>query len=826
MKIALNLVVLLGYVILKFLYFSKSIMKVPFFWLKEYLPLTLTVEEVADVLTILGLEVEGVERAQCTFTDVVVGEVLTAEKHPHADRLQVATVTDGHETFQVVCGAPNCRAGLKTAFAKIGAKLTDPAGKTFAIKKSKLRDVESYGMLCAAEELGLSIEGSSGILELPSDAPLGAPLADVLSEPILEVSLTPNLGHCLCMTGIARELAAHQKLPLHIPQGTPKESSHPVEKEIQVVLEAADACPRYACRYISGIEVRPSPDWLKKRLESAGLKSINNIVDIGNYVMLEMGQPLHMFDAAKIRGKKIVIRKAEKEGVLTTLDSAECKYAAGTLLICDAEGPLAIAGVMGGLESAITDATKEIAIESAHFDPAAVRKASKQTGLRSDSSYRFERSTDIGGVVNALNRAAGLVIDLAGGNAAQGVIDVCPAGIHPRTVTCRVQRVNSMLGVNLSQNEIRELLERLGMKVQPEGQDLLRVAVPTFRNDVRAEIDLIEEVVRLYGYNNVPRPLVRHISATFPDAPIFTFENTVRNILLQEGLQECVTCDLIGPAQAAIADKQGIQQDAIIRVLHPSSADQSILRHSLLPNLLQVVKHNQDQKQDVVDLAAFEVGKIHFQHGGKFKEQLMAGIVLCGKSAPYHFQPLPQEWDFLDLKGIVENLAPRLHLDFTFAPTHLTAFHPFRQAHVAAGEQIIGTLGEIHPEALRSLGIKQRVYFAELNLHDLFPLSKKPWQVKPLPSFPGTERDWTLTLHDHTPVASLFSAIRQEASPLLSDFFLLAVYKSEQLGKDKKNVTVRFIYRDPAQTIEMETAEKEHTLLMQRVAQKIRDHVV
>lgn len=799
-------------------------MKVPFFWLKEYLPLTLTAEEVANILTLLGLEVEGIDRGTYTFTGVVVGEVLTAEKHPHADRLQVATVSDGHETFQVVCGAPNCRAGLKTAFAKIGAKLIDETGKSFTIKKSKLRDVESYGMLCAADELGLP-KNSEGIIELPSDAPLGLALAEVISEPVLEVSLTPNLGHCLCMIGIAREIAAHQKLPLHIPQSLPQENDKNLEKMVQVDIEAPEACPRYACRYLDNISVRPSPDWLKNRLEAAGLKSINNIVDIGNYVMLEMGQPLHMFDAAKIRGGKIVVRKAAQAGVLTTLDGGSCRYDASTLLICDAEGPLAIAGVMGGFESAITESTKEIVIESAYFDPSTIRKASKQTGLRSDSSYRFERGIDRGGVVNALNRAAGLVSEIAGGVAAKGLIDVCPAGIHPRKITCRVQRVNNMLGVNLSQNEIRELLIRLGMQIELEGSDVLRVAVPTFRNDVREEIDLVEEVARLYGYNNIPRPLVRHISATFPDAPIFTFENFIRTALLEEGLQECVTCDLISPVQAEIVEKQGIPEEAIISVLHPSSADQSVLRPSLLPNLLQVVKHNQGQ--GILDLALFEVGKIHFQHDGQFKEQLMAAVVLCGKNAPYHFSPQPEAWDFFDLKGIVENLFPRVHVpEFQFSPTHHAAFHPFRQARIDSSGKTIGVMAELHPEVLRMTGIKQRVYFAQINLHDLFPLQKRNWQVEPLPSFPGTQRDWTLTLPDQMPISSLFHAIRTSASPLLSEYFLLDIYKSEQIGKDKKNVTVRFTYRDPAQTIAMEAAEKEHALLMQRVAQKIQDHVV
>ncbi len=801
-------------------------MKVPFFWLKEYIPLSLNVDEVARILTLLGLEVDSIDRAACNFSGVVVGEVLASEKHPHADRLQVATVTDAQETFQVVCGAPNCRAGLKTAFAKIGAKLQDEAGKSFTIKKSKLRDVESFGMLCSANELGLTATEAAGILELPSDAPIGAPLADVLSEPVLEVSLTPNLGHCLSLIGIARELAAHQKLHAQIPTEKPREDVQKlVEKAVQISLEAPDACPRYSCRYIFNVEVRPSPEWMKKRLEAAGMKSINNIVDIGNYVMLETGQPLHMFDASKIQGKKIIIRKAERAGELTILDGSICKYPEATLLICDAEGPLAIAGVMGGLHSGVTDSTKEIVIESAYFDPSAIRMASKRTGLRSESSYRFERGIDSGGVVHALERAAQLVCDLAGGIAALGIIDVCPAGIHPRTISCRVARINGLLGLTLSQNEIRELLTRLGMQVHIEDAEHMRVTIPTYRNDLRIEVDLIEEVARLYGYNNIPRHLVNHISATFPDAPIYTFEMDIREKLLREGLQECLTCDLISPSQAALSEKQSIGQETLIRVLQPSSAEQSILRPSLLPGLLQVAKLNQDQ--GVADVAAYEIGKIHFQHADKFHEQLMAGVVLCGKSAPYHFHPHPSSWDFFDLKGLIENLCETSHMpEASFAPSHHAAFHPFRQAHLIIGTKTVGTLGELHPELLRSFGIKQRTFFAEINLHDLFGLRKPLTQIEPIPLFPGSERDWTLTLKDHTPIATLMSAIKSSAPALLTSFTILGIYKSEQLGLDKKNASIRFFYRDPAQTISQETVEKVHTDLMQRVAQKIHDHLV
>ncbi len=824
-------------------------MKVPFFWLKEYISFSLNVEEVAHILTLLGLEVEGIDSPTYTFSDVVVGEILTSAKHPHADRLQVATVTDGQETFQIVCGAPNCRAGLKTAFAKIGAKLQDPSGKNFTIKKSKLREVESFGMLCSTEELGLS--QAEGILELPSDAPVGAPLASILSEPILEISITPNLGHCLCMLGIARELSAYMKIPIRIPKGHVQENPETtINSVLEVDLEAPNACTRYACRYLSNIEVGPSPSWLKKKLEAAGMKSINNIVDIGNFVMLEMGQPLHMFDAAKIHGKKLIISQAVHEGEFTILDGSTCKYPTSALLINDTQGPLALAGIMGGLNSGITNTTKEIVIEAAAFNPSTIRMASKQTGLRSESSYRFERGIDRGGVVHALERAVELVCEIAGGIAAKGLIDRCPKSIHPTMIPCRIARVNSLLGLNLSQNEIRELFIRLGMTIDVENSEVLAVTIPTYRNDLRTEVDLIEEVARLYGYNNIPKPTVRHISATFPDAPLYTFEMSFRKILLREGLQECLTCDLISPSQAALTEKQGMDPGALIHVLQPSSAEQSILRPSLLPGLLQVVKHNQDQ--GISDIAAYEVGKIHFQEIektdhplfwsqlsslqkktrttntslNKFHEQLMAAIILTGNDVPHHFDSAPSTWDFFDLKGIVENLCEHQHLpELKFLPCHHAIFHPFRQALVSVNGETVGILGELHPEILRSHGIKQNVLFAEINLSDLHPMKKHLLQIKELPSFPGTERDWTITISDRMPIATLVEAIKSSASPLLCHFLLLGIYKGEQLGPDRKNATIRFFYRDPQQTISLETVEKEHAQVMQRVAQKIHDHL-
>lgn len=787
-------------------------MKVPLSRLKQFLDVPLETKALCEKLTLLGIEVEKVEGASISFSGVVVGKVLTASPHPNADRLQVATVTDGVQEYQVVCGAKNCRAGLHVAFAKIGASLPDEEGKQWKIKKSKIRDVESWGMLSSLKELGLGPE-SDGIAELPESWALGTDVSIYYSDPILEVSLTPNLGHCLSIQGIARELAAAYNTKIKKPAFSLNEE---IDFPMQISVEDPEKCRRYCSRFIQGVTVGPSPEWLQKQLEACGQRSINNVVDATNYVMLELGQPLHAFDADAISGKKIIVSSQTPYHTIKTLDEKERELPQGVLLICDSKGPLGIAGIMGGQGSAATEKTQNIILEAALFSPAVIRKGAKILDLKTESSKRFERGIDPHGVIFALDHAASLIAQIAGGKVSK-LVDIKKEEFLPKEVLFREKRVNEILGTHLSLGEIIPLLERLEMHVHGE-----HVTVPTYRNDISSEIDLIEEVARIYGYNNIPHRNPRYTSSTIAHAPIYLFEQEVRSTLLEHGLQECITCDLISPEIAKKTAEKGTDP---ISVLHPRSIEQSVLRTSLLPGLLQAAEHN--LRHQVADLPLFEVGRVHFKVEEKFKEQSCAGILLSGKARPHYFDPKPQDVDFFDLKGILENLLEKMRCPRPlFEPSHLHTLHPWRQAKVKIGDAVVAVFGQVHPQLQQMLDLAQPLYFAELNLHDLIKIKKREKKFHPLPLFPGIERDWTLSVKDDTPVAAICHAIETSKSRLLESFFLLGLYKSEKIGKDRKNVTFRFIYRDSNQTIEVEAATKEHQRVTQLVAEKLKDRVV
>ena len=801
-------------------------MKVPLSWLKEFVALTQSPEEIADALTSLGLEVDAIQKRELAFSGVVVAKVLDVKPHPNADRLRVAIVSDGNEELQIVCGASNCRPGIKTALAKIGAKLPEKEGKSFTIKKGKLRDVESFGMLCGSDELGLTEQKTEEIVELDESAIVGTDLQNLYSDTIFEISLTPNLGHDLSIIGVARELSAKFCISLNIPEVKVRETEDiSIEKKIRLDVHAKELCPQYSCRFIQGVKVGPSPDWLRSRLEAAGQQSINNLVDIGNYVMLEMGQPLHFFDADKIEMGHIIVEQAKKEEPFVLLDGSECRIPINTLLVCDEKKPLAIAGVMGAKSSAISETTTNVVIESARFSSSAIRIASKALGLRTEASYRFERSTCASGVFYALERAASLVEEICNTTSAKGVLKYGDFNPPLRKISCRVDPLNAFLGTSLSANEISSLFERLFLKVETAEQNSLIVAIPTFRNDLHIEEDLFEEVARLYGYNNIPKSPAKHINATIGDDPFYSFEHLLRNHLVSVGLQEVITCDLISPTEARLAFEKGMAEESLISVLQPSSIDLSVLRPSLLPGMLKLVRFNQDR--GACDLSLFEIGKIHFKQGEKFKERPMAAVMLQGKAAPYHFDPKPRSVDFFDLKGIIENLLmgfkiPEAH----FLPSHLHSFHPFRQAKIMLEDSEIGVLGEIHPELLLRLEIKEPLYFVELDLLTIMHRLPTEWHCTAVPAFPGSQRDWTLTVKETMPVHELFEAIRHVASPFLEKAMLLDIYQSEQLGAHKKNVTLRFDYLDRKRTMDQAIVDQEHTKLKEQVAEKLRDYVL
>lgn len=800
-------------------------MKIPLSWLKEYIKLDLTPSEIANKLTLAGLEVDSYTPIGTEFEGVVVGQVLEVEKHPNADKLVVAQVSDGQEMLQVVCGAPNCRKGLKVALAKIGAVLKEENGQVFEIKKSKIRGVESFGMLCAADELGLE-KKSEGILELPQEACLGISLADLYGDTLFEISLTPNLSHCTSVLGAARELSAITNLPYHLPEaGFCPTRAETGEENLRVNILDSEDCPRYACRLIHGIQVAPSPDWLKRRLEQCGLRSVNNVVDVTNYLLLELGHPLHAFDYDRLEGHQIVVRKATEGESIQTLDEKERLLKASQLVIADGRRPVAIAGIMGGSNSEVHEGTKNIVLEAAYFHPVAIRRASRDLGLSTDASKRFERGTDPNLIVLALNRAVELIQSLAGGSAAAEMLDIKFREFPELIVPCRLERINRVLGTCLSRGEVENIFNSLQFNYRCDESDCFLVNIPTYRVDIKAEIDLIEEVARLYGYQNIVIEKAVYHSSLLPSDPLYLFEKEVQKRLIAEGLQEFLTCDLIGPTLLNIVQDHSMPEDSIVRVLNPTSIEQSILRTSLLPGLLQVVKHNIDHQNPHV--AGFEIGKIHFKDRDQYQEPSVVGVILTGKSFPQHWDSRSQDFDFFHLKGIVENLLREFGIHAAvFKNLGIKTFHSGRQASVFVDSLEIGSIGEIHPAIQRRLDVSQRLLFGEFNLKDLLSVAKSIDHIRPLPIYPGSERDWTVTIMQTIHYASVIDAIRAQASPILEEVALLDIYRSEKLPEGFQNMTLRFKYRDPSKTIEQETVDAAHRRILTEVAKGLEDKII
>lgn len=789
-------------------------MKVPLNWLKKYIPLTISAEEIAATLTLIGLEVETIEGKDFSFTGVVIAKIDTVSNHPNADRLKVARVFDGKQYYQVVCGDATISPGMIVAFAKTGAILDLNSEKPFKIKKSKIRDVESEGMLSSADELGLQTEKAPTILHLPIDAPLGKDLQEYLYNPIFDITITPNLGHCRSMLAIARELSAALKIPYTAPKSQELECRGPnTADEFQLTNRVPELCHVYMARYIENVRIAPSPLWLSTLLESAGIKPINNIVDVTNYVMLEFGQPMHAFDVAKLPSKHIVIDTAANPIPITTLDQKTHEVPKGTLLIQSGDHPIAIAGIMGGLDSSISNTTTDVLLEAAIFSSSLIRQKSRELSLRSESSSRFENEVDHGGIERAMNRAVELIVEIARGEASPDFIVSGSLNPIPRFITTRISHINRLLGTHISLNEATEMLELLEFEVSSDAEDLLHLKPPSYRNDVHLEVDVIEEVGRLYGYNHIERksPLLR--VSNVPHNPFFILERLLKKRLVAEGLQEFVTCNLISPELCRIELENGFAKNGCISVLKPSSKDQSILRSSMLPGHLLCLSHNKNVKND--DIAAFEIGRIHFKEDDRLEEKLALSITLSGRTKPHHFQDKPKKVNFYDLKGIIENLFRSLSvLEHSFEPSKFKGFHPFQQAAICIKGEQVGVLGQIHPETLEHVDIEEQVFFAEMELSTLLPYIKTQIIQKPLPQFPSSERDLTLTMPKSGSLSTLLNSLMHLKQGSLKEIQLIDIYENPSIGEENKNVTFRFTYRDDGGTLDYETVEKLHSQVL------------
>lgn len=814
------------------------IMKIPLSLIKSYIDLDLSPEKIAESLTLLGIEVEKIEQAKPSFSHVVVGYIESVAPHPSADKLRVAQVDDGKEVHTVVCGASNCRKGIKTAFAKVGASLLDKKGQEYKITKATLRGVESFGMLCSEEELLLP-STSEGIMELPLDWNTGDDLRGLLWDPVFEISLTPNLGHVMSALGIARELSAFLQKPLKNEALYKKEEKSSQAWQVEISEKAL--CPIYFAAEIKNVQIAPSPFWLQRTLVAAGMKPISNAVDIGNYILLKTGQPLHIFDKDALEGTTLFVEKTKKSNDFLGLDGNQREIPEGILTISDSKGPVAIAGILGAERGSTKDSTQNLLIEAALFDPKIIRHGMKKLDLRTESSQRFEKGIDPANIQKALSEAIFLIEEICKGNFSGISIEHKQKDLSLKKISCRPNQVNALLGSHLSISEIEEIFHRLGLLTE-EKENHLEVTIPSYRLDLNQEIDLIEEIARIYGYNQLEEDHLRKQEISKKPCshdPAYLFEKKIRPRFLELGLQEILTSDLISPKLSDLAKEWLHPNISLLKAMKPKSEDYSILRPSLLPSMMEVALHNLHQKN--FHLSLFEIGNIHLLENQKLLEQSMGAILLTGDKEESHWNQKPVPYDFFDLKGMVEILLESLQLtqkkkgasnkdptteekesaSFHFAPSNHPSFQPYVQANLFCENQCIGSLGKIHPHLLEKLGIDQPLFYAEINLDLLREFVKERLFTKPLPKFPSSTRDWTIPVDLKTHLSSITDFISCEESRFLEKVELIDLYEPKE-GKEKM-LTFRFTYRDPSKTLSCEEVDHFHQSLMEKVTQKLKN---
>jgi len=781
--------------------------KVSMQWLSQYVDLSgYTGEQLAEKLTRSGIEVDVVEKRNRGVSGVVVGYVKTRDKHPDADRLSVCTVDAGEaELLQIVCGAPNVAAGQKVPVAKIGAVLPGD----FRIKKAKLRGVESQGMICSAKELGMNDkllpkEIQEGILVLPEYTEIGTDITELLAlnDEVLELDLTPNRSDCLSMIGVAYEIAAILGREVKLPEAAVEDKgAKRAADEFAVSIEATDACSMYTARLIEGVKIGPSPLWLQNRLMAAGIRPINNVVDVTNYVMLEYGQPLHAFDADRLAGGRIRVRYAEPGEVLTTLDDQERKLEPHMLVIADAEKAVALAGVMGGANSEVTAGTTRILLESAKFDGGIVRKTSRQLGLRSESSLRFEKEVNPEAVVTALNRAAALIAEVACGELAQGITQAVTRSFESVKIALSVKRVNDYLGTELGLSEIKGIFDRLHFAYEEQDGELV-VQVPLRRGDITRDVDLIEEVARLYGYDHIPSTPITGVTTPGSRTHNQRIRLEVSRYLNGAGLHEAILYSFTHPDR--ITEYRGLYPDVKpVKLAMPMSTERSVLRTSLIPHLIDLAVYNRNRNID--DVAVFEIGTVFLTDEEVLtkqpEEKFLVSALWTGKVTADHWSAKSRKVDFYDLKGVLDGLLKHLAIrDVEYRAVAFEGLHPGRAAEIRIGGRRVGVIGQLHPDMQRRYDLED-TYVWELELGALADGADFSITYDVLPKYPSIQRDIAIVVDRAVPAASLTAAVREAGGAWLKSVEVFDVYVGERLGSDKKSVALSLVYRDEERTL-------------------------
>ena len=797
-------------------------MKISYNWLQQFLQVDGEPTKIGELLTDLGLEVEGIETKESikgSLKGIVVGEVLTCKQHPNADRLKVTTVDLGtKEPVQIVCGAPNVDVGQKVPVATIGTTLYDNKGESFKIKKGKIRGEESHGMICAEDELGLG-KSHEGIMVLDSSLKVGTPCAEVFNietDYVFEIGLTPNRADAMSHFGVARDLKAGlQKQDVSLELISPSVSDFHVDERklrLDVEVENKELVPRYCGITITDVEVKESPEWIQNRLRAIGLVPKNNIVDITNYVLHELGQPLHAFDAARIKGNKIVVKNLPEGTKFTTLDEVERELSSEDIMICDAEdNPLCIGGVFGGLRSGVTQNTQNIFLESAYFNPVSIRKTAKRHALNTDASFRFERGIDINMVEYALKRAALLIEKYAGGKMASDISDFYPEKIEDFQVFLSYEKMDRLIGQKIDRVVVKNILTSLDIKVNSITDGGVGLTIPSYRVDVQREADVIEEILRVYGYNNIKFSHKLNTSISFDSDKQVKVENVVANQLTSLGFNETMANSLT--KESYINLSENLNSDFNVEMLNPLSNDLKVMRQSLLFSGLESVSYNLNRKNNA--LKFYEFGKTYHKYEKGYQEDKHLTLFITGNRTKDTWKVNSQSSDFFYLKGVINSLLERLGFNkFKTTPAKNDVFS--EGITFSLGKIKLVEFGVLKRSILKEFGIKQEVVFADFNWDTILKLSgNKKVKVTDLPKFPAVKRDLALLLDSKTEFKEVYNLAFQSEKNLLKEVDLFDVYEGENLPDGKKSYAVSFLIQDETKTL----ADKQIDKIMQKLKQ-------
>ena len=785
-------------------------------WLKNYIDIDIDINEFADKMTMSGSMVEEINIIGNDIKNVIVGRIETVTNHPDADKLVICKVDVGKEKLQVITGADNIAKGDYVPVAVHGALL--PGG--IKIEKGEIRGEISEGMLCSASELGIPKamipeKIKDGIWILDKAYPLGENIVDILNlrDEIIEFEITSNRPDCLSILGIAREAAATLNKKVNYPKIEVVEIDEKTDEYISVEIEDTEGCTRYIARVIKNIEIKPSPQWMQQRLISAGVRPINNIVDITNYVMLEYGQPLHAFDISYIEGNKIIVKKAQDGELFTTLDGVERRLDSTMTMIADTSKSLAIAGVMGGEQSEVTEKTETILLESAHFNANTTRLTSKALTLRTEASSRYEKGVDPNVTRLAADRACQLIVQLGAGEVLQGAVDVYPKKIKPRKVIIRPEKINNLLGISLSNEEMLDIFRRLELEAK-DLKDTIEITVPTYRMDLLMEADFAEEVARIFGYDKIPPTMARGniMVGGMPDNQVIG--DIVKDLLNGMGFNEILTYSFVSPKSIDMINLgENSAKRNMIRLINPLGDETSVMRTTLLPNMLEVVARNINR--GVEDFRAFEIGQIFVPKPDTEKE------------LPYEIPNLTiamygQE-DFYELKGVVEALLDELGIkgyEITVEKNHPT-YHPGRCANIVVGDKILGTIGELHPTVMENYDLNKRCYCGELDFSILLKLSQLEKSYEPLAKYPSITRDFAIVVDKTILAKQIEDIIKSKGGDILESFKLFDVYEGDQIGENLKSVAYTITYRDKKRTLTDEEADSVHNSILAKICKKL-----